>query len=382
MPFALNQIAGRQQARQKLPSWAETDQLIYPPHISMEQCSSEKTARYKAAVAERLLGDEQRQSMADLTGGFGVDFSLMARAFRKAIYVEQQAHLCEAARHNFTLLGLPQAEVIEADGVGYLRQMEPVDLIYIDPARRDSHGQRTFSMADCQPNVLEIIDEMAEKCHCCIIKLSPMLDWHQAVGELEKNIRGGHKKHVTEVHIVSSNNECKELLLVLSRQDSPKKVLYCVNDGQQFVLDISQTAASSLSQTTPSFLGDNGELTTLFLYEPNASIMKAGCFGAVAERFGVRPVGRNSHLFVSSQWIADFPGRQFRIERVTTMNKRELKEALSGIDSANIAVRNFPLSVAELRKRLRLKDGGAHYIFATTAGENKHLLLICEKLAY
>ena len=440
LPYALNQIAGRQQARQKLPSWAAIEGLTYPPHISMEQCSSEKTARYKAAVAERLLGDDQRACMADLTGGFGVDFSFLASTFRKAVYVEQQPHLCEAARHNFQLLGLTQAEVVQGDGVSYLRQMEPVDLLYIDPARRDSHGQRTFGIADCTPNILEIADEMAEKSHYCIIKLSPMLDWHQAVAELENDKRGGHKKHITEVHIISSNNECKELLLVLSRQDSPKKSLYCVNDEQQFVLDISQTAVSLLCKAAPVFIGDslelrterlfqddngelrtdrlfqddNGELRTerydysqgsgssskgnhtsqfstlssqlvlsplnYYLFEPNASIMKAGCFDAVAERFGVRQVGNNSHWFVATQDVAEFPGRRFQIERVTSMNKRELKTALSGIEKANIAVRNFPLSVAELRKRLRLKDGGDHYLFATTVADRNHVLMVCRKV--
>jgi len=434
LPYALNQIAGRQQARQKLPSWAAIEGLTYPPHISMEQCSSEKTARYKAAVAARLLGDDQRACMADLTGGFGVDFSFLAPTFRKAVYVEQQSHLCEAARHNFQLLGLTQAEVVQGDGVSYLQQMEPVDLLYIDPARRDSHGQRTFGIADCTPNILEIADEMAEKSHYCMIKLSPMLDWHQAVAELENDKRGGHKKHITEVHIISSNNECKELLLVLSRQDSPKKSLYCVNDEQQFVLDISQTAVSPLCKAAPVFQGnslelrtdrlfqgDNGELRTerydysqgsgssskgnhtsqfstlssqlvlspltshlsplnYYLFEPNASIMKAGCFDAVAERFGVRQVGNNSHLFVATQDVADFPGRRFLIERVTSMNKRELKTALSGIEKANIAVRNFPLSVAELRKRLRLKDGGDHYLFATTVADRNHVLMVCRKV--
>ena len=331
MPFALNQIAGRQKAQQKIPSWAAMEGLIYPPHISMEQCSSEQTACYKARLAERLVRDVPEAGMADLTGGFGVDFSFMARRFRKAVYVEQQQHLCEAARHNFELLGLPQAEVVCGDGVDYLHQMTHTHLIYVDPARRDTQGKRTYDMTDCTPDITKIADEIAEKCDFCIIKLSPMLDWHQAVAALEQTTGDGHEKHVTEVHIISLNNECKELLLVFARHNSPKKTIYCVNDEKEF------------------------------------------------DRYEVKGVGRNSHLFISAHSIDGFPGRSFVIERVTTLNKRELKTALAGINKANIAVRNFPLAVAELRKRLRLSDGGDCYIFATTAREKEHILLICRK---
>ena len=372
LPFALQQIAGRQKARQKLPSWAVVEGLIYPPHLSMEQCSSEQTARYKAALAARLLDGQQQRSMADLTGGFGVDFSFLAKQFPKAVYVERQEHLCDAARHNFQLLGIPHAEVVCGDGVDYLRQMQPVHLIYIDPARRDEHGQRTFGMADCTPDVVAISDEIAKKCHFCMLKLSPMLDWHQAVAEL----RATGCWSVAEVHIVSVGNECKELLLVLSRESSEEFRLFCVNNDDVFEVN-GNLLYGDLPVSDPSRLSSPD---SLFLYEPNASIMRAGWFGAVAERFGVQPVGKNSHLFVSPHFIGDFPGRQFEIVRATTMNKRELKAALSGIDSANIAVRNFPLSVAELRKRLHLKDGGDTYIFATTAGEKDHLLLICRKM--
>lgn len=379
MPFALNQIAGRQKAQQKIPSWAAIEGLIYPPHISMEQCSSEQTACYKARLAERLVGDVPEAGMADLTGGFGVDFSFMARRFRKAVYVEQQQHLCEAARHNFELLGLPQAEVVCGDGVDYLHQMTHTHLIYVDPARRDTQGKRTYDMTDCTPDITKIADEIAGKCDFCIIKLSPMLDWHQAVAALEQTTGDGHEKHVTEVHIISLNNECKELLLVFARHNSPKKTIYCVNDEKEFVLDISQTAVPPLCKTIPLFTPAYSSLPGCYLYEPNASIMKAGCFEALADRYDVKAVGRNSHLFISAHSIDGFPGRSFVIERVTTLNKRELKTALAGINKANIAVRNFPLAVAELRKRLRLSDGGDCYIFATTAREKEHILLICRK---
>ena len=206
-----------------------------------------------------------------------------------------------------------------------------------------------------------------------------MLDWHQAVAALEQTTGDGHEKHVTEVHIISLNNECKELLLVFARHNSPKKTIYCVNDEKEFVLDISQTAVPPLCKTIPLFTPAYSSLPGCYLYEPNASIMKAGCFEALADRYDVKAVGRNSHLFISAHSIDGFPGRSFVIERVTTLNKRELKTALAGINKANIAVRNFPLAVAELRKRLRLSDGGDCYIFATTAREKEHILLICRK---
>lgn len=380
MPFALNQIAGRQKAQQKIPSWAAMEGLIYPPHISMEQCSSEQTACYKARLAERLVGDVPEAGMADLTGGFGVDFSFMARRFRKAVYVEQQQHLCEAARHNFELLGLPQAEVVCGDGVDYLHQMTHTHLIYVDPARRDTQGKRTYDMTDCTPDITKIADEIAEKCDFCIIKLSPMLDWHQAVAALEQTIGDGHEKHVTEVHIISLNNECKELLLVFSRHDSPKKTIYCVNDEKEFVLDISQTAVPPLCKTIPLFTPAYSSLPGCYLYEPNASIMKAGCFKELAERFSVHQISANSHLFLSPVEIDDFPGRGFHISSISSMNKQELRAALKDTDRANISVRNFPLTPDQLRKKLKLKDGGDVYIFATTTSDGAHRLFICRKI--
>ena len=354
LPYALEQIAGRQKARVKLPSWAVLDGIIYPSHLSMEQCSSEATARYKASIAG--TGD----LLVDLMAGFGVDMAFVSPNFRHAVSVEQNASLCTISSENFERLGLKNVKVICGDGVDYLHQMNHADLLFIDPARRDEHGGRTYGIADCSPNVLEIIDEMIEKASRVMIKLSPMLDWRKAVEDL---------KTVNEVHIVSVDNECKELLLVLSVEAKPLQV-FCVNDGQIFTFVPASTQRISLPALPLSFQ---------FLYVPNASIMKAGCFEELAERFQVAPLDRNSHLFVSDREVQDFPGRCFVIEKMTSMNKRELKEALKGIHQANIAVRNFPLSVAELRKRLKLQDGGDTYIFATTVADKGHQLLICHK---
>ena len=489
MPFALDQIRGRKMARVKLPRWASIDGIIYPPHISMEQCSSEQTALYKAELAARLLGlspsssengeEKEKESenasnlhlseicefagkgavdsefakneatcekqqilteleenvneikeetyggdfseetgFVDLTGGFGVDFSYIAsRLGVKSMYVERQAHLCEAAKENFGRLGLKNAIVKNGDGIEVLHSFASkkeaaasdslgitedqsqsllktnlgLKLIFIDPARRDDAGNKVVSLKDCTPDVTLLQEEMLSKADYVIIKLSPMLDWHRAVSELNC---------VKEVHIISVNNECKELLLVLSARNKGGNVgsnsfpvqdngsvllsvedfghpgnlrIYSINDSQSFVCDEMEMEESSVKIAPSTF----EEMQ--YLYEPNASLMKAGCFGVLSERYDARMLSKNSHLFVSRDLIAAFPGRSFRIIAISSFNKKELKRHLSGITKANIATRNFPLPVAELRKRLKLKDGGETYIFATTLSDESHVLVITEK---
>ena len=356
LPLALDQIAGRQVARRKLPAWAAIEGIVYPPHLSMEQCSSEQTARYKADMA----GSGHR--LVDLTGGFGVDFSVMARGFAEAVYVERQAPLCEIAAENFRLLGLHKAVVVCGDGTDYLQTMPPADLIYIDPARRDDHGGRTYGIADCTPNVLSIRDLLLEKAERVLIKLSPMLDWRKAVSDLGS-------QYVREVHIVSVANECKELLILLSPGTSFR--LVCANDNTKFESHWSHESHESHWSHWPH--------NSHYLYSPNASIMKAGCFAELATRFSLNQLAQNSHLFVSDKLVEDFPGRIFHVDAVTTMNKHDLRHHLLGLTQANIAVRNFPLSVAELRKRLKLSEGGSTYIFATTLADGKKVLLICSR---
>ena len=352
LQYALEQIAGRQKARTKLPSWAAIDGIVYPPHLSMEQCSSEVTARYKASIAGKGA------LFVDLTAGFGVDMALISQGFQKAVHVERQPQLCAISSENFRLLGLNHIEVVCGDGVAYLHTMRHADLLFIDPARRDVHGGRTYDISDCTPNVLEILDEMLEKADRVMIKLSPMLDWRKAVADLGK---------VNEVHIISVDNECKELLLILSKTKKPLRV-FCVNNDECFEV---VEGISSQPRPLPQDMR--------YLYEPNASVMKAGCFALIEQRFGVVQLERNSHLFVSDKEILGFPGRQFLIEKRTSMNKRELKATLADVDQANITVRNFPMSVAELRKRLKLKEGGDVYIFATTISDEGHQLLVCRK---
>lgn len=380
-PFVLNQIAGWQIARTKLPSWAAKDGIVYPPHISIEQCSSEPTARYKARLAMRLLDNNlntlntTNYSLTDLTGGFGIDFAFMAQTFGRAVYVEQQVQLCKIAQHNLHLLGLTQAEVVCGDSTEYLHTLKASDIIFLDPARRNEYGGKTIRINDCTPNVLALEDELLAKSQYIIIKLSPMLDWHQAVGELNRH----DGNVVREVHIVSVHNECKELLIVLqgrnaepsARLNKPLHV-FCINDNTVFDYSLSQTHPQ---QHTLDCLPATG----WYLYEPNASLMKAGCFGELTARYPLRSVSTNSHLFVSTDKIDNFPGRSFTISAVSSMNKKELKHVLQEVDKANITVRNFPISAIELRKRLRIKDGGNRYIFATTTADDKHIILIGER---
>ena len=443
MPYALDQIKGWQTARRKLPTWAACDGIVYPPHLSMEQCSSEPTAQYKLNLAmewaSRVESSELRvesseggvdnsseqpatlnsqlstlnwhaSSMTDLTGGFGVDFSFTSCAFASATYVERNAQLCHMVEHNLPLLGIDNAKVVCADAVDYLSTLDMQTMIFLDPARRDQHGAKTVMLADCTPDVVQLLPQLLKKSRFTMLKLSPMLDWHKAVEDLQGTVR--------EVHIVSVGGECKELLLVLSEEIESRLKVFCADleaGGSSLSSGSSSSSGSSCSSlssepsfprtpsspsapshpSTPSLSASlfvyapgssspapNSKLKTQnskFLHEPNASIMKAGCFDELAAAYGVSPVSRNSHLFLSAEPVDGFPGRSFSIERITTLNKRELRQALAGIEKANIATRNFPLSVTELRKRLKLKDGGDVYIFATTTAEDEHLLLISHK---
>ena len=361
--FVLHQIKGWQLARKKLPSWATHEQLLYPQQLAMEQCSSEQTARYKQQLVQRLCGKRLGEStLVDLTGGLGVDFSFMAQGFKKVYYVEQQAELCALGKHNFPLLGLPSARVISGDGTTFLRSMsDRAGVIYLDPARRDAAGSKTYAIEDCTPDVALLSDELVEKALWVVVKLSPMLDWHAAVAQL---------KHVCEVHIVSVGGECKELLLVMQRHVGEHSLqLYAVNDDNVFACSAEEAQQRAPLLRTSTFD---------YLFEPHASLMKAGCFAALSARYGVEALATNTHLFAAMMPVNDFPGRQFRVLSVTPFAKKSLKSALHGIDKANLAVRNFPLSVAELRKRLKLKEGGEHYLFATTIG-TMHALIICKK---
>ena len=359
MAMAVVQIAGRQIAEAKVPSWHQTEGLLYPKHLSMEQCSSEATAVYKAGMVEG-------NSFADLTGGFGIDCSFLSRKFKQADYVERQTELCELAKHNFPLLGL-NIGVHTEDGVEYLKQMEPVDCLFLDPARRDGHGGKTVAISDCEPDVSALEDLLVEKAKMVLVKLSPMLDLSLALRTL---------KHVREVHIVSVNNECKELLLILQKSSISSEIpIHCEhilseNKHQSFSFTQEQERTSECPFSTE--VGS-------YLYEPNASILKAGAYRSITQAYPVKKLHTSSHLYISSHYIEDFPGRSFQVEAVSGFGKKDLKTFLQGLDKANLTIRNFPSSVADLRKRLKLKEGGEVYIFATTLADESKVLIKCKK---
>lgn len=366
MPLALTQIAGWQIAKAKIPTWAATEGLLYPVHLSMEQCSSEVTARYKAEVVKRL--SPHPVSLVDLTGGFGIDCSFLAEAFRSVTYVERQEALCEIARHNFAVLNQNHIRVENGDAVAFLQEMQAVDWLFIDPARRDGHGGKTVAIADCEPDVAFLEETMLQRAGRVLVKLSPMLDLSLALQTL---------RHVAEAHIVSVDNECKELLLVLQADVSPEAddvPIHCVNLSGDEVQTLCFTRRQE-QQAVCTYASPAG-----YLYEPNASILKAGAYRSLAADYEVKKLHPNSHLYTSSHYLPRFPGRRFRIEAVGGFGKKEVKELLGSVKKANLTVRNFPASVVDLRKRLKLSEGGDTYLFATTLSDESRILIRCSKL--
>ena len=401
--WVLQQIEGYQLAKKKLPHWAKLFEqganIHFPPHLSMEQCSSEATAKYKAQCLE------ETSSLIDLTGGFGVDFSYLAPHFSRAVYVEQQAALCDVARHNFPLLGLSNAEVINATSEDQLSTLnsppssarlsthgaqELSTIFFLDPARRDSSGNKVFCLEDCTPDITKLQDTLLYMGDTIMVKLSPMLDITQALHQLH---------NVTDVHVISVKGECKELLIIMRKDKAPEQNItyHCVNlETEEDKLEASTHpsayphplpegtgAANSLeieycATGLPSLQGRDGE-RLLFLFEPNASILKSGLQDVFGERYGLSKLHPNSNLYVGKEPIPRVPARQFRIVDVTDFSKANLKAFMKDISKANLTIRNFPATVQELRKRLKLKEGGNDYLFATTLYDDSHVLIRCEK---
>ena len=395
---ALVQIAGWQQARTKLPRWAATEGLLYPPHLSMEQCSSELTALYKKGIILRQRRSEEAQqppsagvavcmkassgaasdapckqgALTDLTGGLGIDFSTLAPLFARATYVERQELLCHLAGHNFPLLGLQDCRICRADGVEYLQAMEEaVDWIYLDPARRNQQGGKVVAIADCEPNAAQLESLLLQKSRHVMLKLSPMLDLTRALQELHS---------VEAAYVVAVDGECKELLLILGPQPPRRKEelpITCVNlrNGDKAE---SLTFTKAEEQQAPLQLAQE---PMAYLYEPHAALLKAGAFCLLTQRYPVKKLHPNSHLYTSAEPLPHFPGRRFRITGWSTLGKRELKPLLADLKSANLTVRNFPLTTDALRRKLKLADGGPTTLFATTLQGEKHILIKAEPLS-
>jgi len=362
IPFALQQINGRKIAQKKIPSWYECDNIIYPKHISLEQCSSEQTARYKVSLCKG-------EWLVDLTGGMGVDFSFMSNNFEKSTYIEKQEELVSISKHNFAALKLKNTEVRTGDAEEYLKQMNnKASTLYIDPARRSNSGSKTVLINDCTPNLIdleELIDKNSEQ---VMIKLSPMLDISQALSAL---------KIISEVHIVSLNNECKELLLIKNKEKAKQEdiTFHCINilnsnNIEKYIFNREKESTLTIGYTS---------YVDTFLYEPNASIIKAGAYKSIAKDFELNKLHPNSHLYTSEQKVTDFPGRIFQVKKIIPFNRKGIKDMAGEFTQVNITVRNFPLSVDEIRKKTKIKDGGEIYIFATTLADENKVLVICEK---
>lgn len=357
LAFALQQIKGRQKAREKLPDYYACPEVLYPPTVNMEQCSSTATAQYKASL---VAGD----TFADLSGGFGVDTLHLARRFRQGIYVEPNAELAELVTHNLTVLGAPQVTTLVCTMEEALPQLEPADWLYVDPSRRDGYGRRVIDLSHCVPDVLGHWPVLMAKARKGILlKLSPMLDIRQTLRQLPDT---------TDVQVVALHGECKELLFMVRKETGPL-TLTAVNlgtDEQPFAFTMEEE-----EQTLPTWSDGVGE----WLYEPNAAIMKAGGYKTLTLRFAIRKLAPSTHLYTSDERVEDFPGRCFKVRSVIPFHKQGIRQLATEVRQANVVVRNFPLTADELRARLKVRDGGSLFLVGTTLAKGEKVLVVGEK---
>ena len=367
MRYALVQISGWQKACEKLPSWASVEGIVYPEKISLEQCSSEATAHYKLNIARRLCADSHER-LADLTGGMAVDGSTLARHFRHFLYIENQEQLCDIARHNLPLLGIHDFDVRQGKCEDFISSLPRQNMIFIDPARRDEAGRKVVGLNDCVPDITLMLDDLLDKCDYLMVKLSPMIDIKAAIAQL---------RQVIEVHVVAVDGECKEVLMVMQGygcEDSLPVVMNAMNiktNDEDELFSFFPIAEQSSAYFIADRLGK-------YLYEPNAAVMKAGGFKSLAQSYRVRQLDANTHLYTSDDLVDGFPGRKFMVLGATSFSKKSLKSFLADMTQCNLTVRNFPSTVAELRKRLNLREGGSDYLFATTI-KGERMLVRCRK---
>lgn len=349
--FALQQIEGRQKSKDKLPDFYQNEQVLYPPTVSMEQCSSTPTAQYKASLVEG-------ETFADLTGGFGVDTFALSRRFKHGYHIEPNNALSELVQHNASVLNISNLEFIQDTMEESLSQIPNVDCLYIDPSRRDSHGNRVVCLEDCTPNIIEWKSTLLGKCKKLMIKLSPMIDIKRSLLQLPET---------SDIYTIAVNGECKEVLLILEAgKDPTDRCIHTINilkDGYQ----IFETTASEEVDAMPTLTNTLGR----YLYEPNAAVLKAGTFKSIATRFGLEKLHPHTHLYTSDILAKDFPGRIFNVDDSYSFNKKEIKKALGDIKKANVAVRNFPLTAEELKALLKIKDGGEVFLFGATLTDGK-----------
>lgn len=355
---AVSQIQARQKVRHKLPAWYKRASLVYPPALAVEQASSEETAHYKAHL---LKGT----SMADLTGGMGVDTYYLSRNFKKAFYIEQQEILCQAAAHNFRELGVTHVQLVNSPAEEWIAKAPALDAIYLDPARRGEGNQKLYKLAHCQPDISSLLPQLLEKTDTVLLKAAPMLDISQGLSELS---------HVQEVHVVAVKNEVKELLFLIKKGYNGQVLIQAVNltAGGQQSFRFSQTAeqAAQANYVEPQ----------AYLYEPHAALMKAGAFNLVAQRYQLHKLHPNTHLYTANTLISEFPGRSFRILYTGKPDKKVIRQLLP-VGKALISSRNHPLSVQQISKKFNLQEGGSRYLFAATFSNGKSGLIVCEKIS-
>lgn len=361
--FAIRQIHGRQKTRDKLPYLGNVPRFVFPPSLALEQCSSEVTAKYKVTLLKDRNAMHCGSTIADLTGGFGIDTLSLAELLPACHYVEPQQQLCDMMAYNSRLLHLDHIQVHQTTMEDFLQEMEAVDVIYADPSRRDTHGSRVVGLEDCSPNILLYKDILLRKSRLLMLKLSPMLDIKRALAQLPETI---------EVHVVAVDGECKELLFLLEKDKSEDVKFMAVNLKN----DQCETFSFMMKEEVgalPTYAKD----VKKYLYEPNAAILKAGAFKSVALRYRLEKLHPHTHLYTSDIQLETFPGRCFQVAKVLSV-----KDALRLKDEmpkANVSVRNFPLSAEELRKKLKLADGGEVYLYGTTMEKDRKVVILCRK---
>lgn len=355
--MALQQISAYQQIKDKLPSLAERIDIIFPVRLSLEQCSSEETARLKA---ELIRGNH----LADLTGGFGIDCLALSRQFERVSYVERNEELCKIAKHNFPLLSNTPIDIHHEDGIAFLRQHPEIDTVFIDPARRTRQGSKAVLISDCEPDISQEVELLTLNGRETWVKLSPMLDLSSAL----------HTLPVSEAYIISVKNECKELLLHLKGEHGPTR-LYAIDINSQ-----GERKAFELSlEEEQSAVTEFATQTEHYLYEPNAAVMKAGAFKSIGQRFGLKKLDINSHLYTSNELKEDFCGKVFEITDCLEFNKQGMKAIKEQIKKGHVSTRNFPLSSDALRERLKIKEGGDVYVVGTTLHRSLYLI-VCQRI--
>jgi 16S rRNA G966 N2-methylase RsmD len=366
--LAIKQISGLQKVKCKIPQLYENDEILFPRQLSIEQSSSEMTAKYKAGL---FSGN----AFADLTGGFGIDFYFLSQHFKHGMYVECDEELCHLAKHNFNVLNIPSYEIHQTNADDFLMIMPDVDLIFIDPHRRSNSGKKAVLISDCEPDASALAKKMLDKAPTVLIKLSPMLDIHQAIKEIPETV---------EVHILAVENECKEVLLVLKRKDEVK--ILQQQENQVFIKTINFLKSGEYQQFDFIIEEENvakpdfADSPAHFLYEPNAAIMKSGAFKTISARYKLKKLHVNTHLYTDATLQNHFPGRIFRVKEVFGNSKVDLKKLKEKYPKANVSTRNYPLSVDDFRKKTGIKDGGDDYLFALKTSSEKNIIIACDKI--